>query len=98
MTKFELARTAGRWRPRSRTYVALAILFVTAWPTNARVGAANRKTERRRNVIRHRSVGLREMLDVSNLRTSRYASINVARSWSQRPVLEAGIPAVPGMT
>jgi len=27
------------------------------------VGAANRKTERRRNVIRHRSVGLREMLD-----------------------------------
>jgi hypothetical protein len=26
------------------------------------VGAANRKTERRRNVIRHRSVGLREML------------------------------------
>jgi hypothetical protein len=36
MTKFELARTAGRWRPRSRTYVALAILFVTAWPTNAR--------------------------------------------------------------
>jgi len=38
------------------------------------------------------------MLDVSNLRTSRYASINVARSWSQRPVLEAGIPAVPGMT
>src|SRR6516162_5959216 len=37
MTKFELARTAGRWRPRSRTYVALAILFVTAWPTNADV-------------------------------------------------------------
>ena len=36
MTKFELARTAGRWRPRSRTYVALAILSVTAWPTNAR--------------------------------------------------------------
>jgi hypothetical protein len=35
--KFELARTAGRWRPRSRTYVALAILFVTAWPTNADV-------------------------------------------------------------
>src|SRR5262245_16213093 len=35
MTKFELARTAGRWRLRSRTYVALAILFVTAWPTNA---------------------------------------------------------------
>src|SRR5262245_12914315 len=37
MTKFELARTAGRWRLRSRTYVALAILFVTAWPTNADV-------------------------------------------------------------
>src|SRR5262245_28248457 len=37
MTKFELARTAGRWRPRSRTYVALAILFVTAWATNADV-------------------------------------------------------------
>src|SRR6266540_3870142 len=37
MTKFELARTAGRWRPRSRTYVALAILYVTAWPTNADV-------------------------------------------------------------
>src|SRR5215472_3245846 len=37
MTKFELARTAGRWRPRSRTYVALAILSVTAWPTNADV-------------------------------------------------------------
>src|SRR5215472_2696743 len=37
MTKFELARTAGRWRPRSRTYVALAILIVTAWPTNADV-------------------------------------------------------------
>jgi len=37
MTKFELARTAGRWRPRSRTYVALAILFVTAWVTNADV-------------------------------------------------------------
>src|SRR5215471_14042544 len=37
MTKFESARTAGRWRPRSRTYVALAILFVTAWPTNADV-------------------------------------------------------------
>src|SRR5262245_552148 len=37
MTKFELARTAGRWRPRSRTYVALAILFVTAGPTNADV-------------------------------------------------------------
>src|SRR5215468_7709514 len=35
MTKFELARTAGRWGLRSRTYVALAILFVTAWPTNA---------------------------------------------------------------
>ena len=27
--------------------------------------------------------------DRSNLRTSRYASINVARSWSQRPVLKA---------
>src|SRR5262249_59072413 len=37
MTKFELARTAGRWRLRSRTCVALAILFVTAWPTNADV-------------------------------------------------------------
>src|SRR5262245_23293313 len=37
MTKFELARTAGRWRPRLRTYVALAILFVTAWATNADV-------------------------------------------------------------
>src|SRR5215468_6850132 len=36
MTKFELARTAGRWRPRSRTYVALAILFVTACSTNAK--------------------------------------------------------------
>src|SRR6516162_2903391 len=36
MTKFELTRTAGRWRQRSRTYVALAILFVTAWPTNAK--------------------------------------------------------------
>src|SRR6516165_2509120 len=36
MTKFGLTRTAGRWRPRSRTYVALAILFVTAWPTNAK--------------------------------------------------------------
>jgi hypothetical protein len=34
---FELARTAGRWRPRSRTYVALASLFVTAWATNADV-------------------------------------------------------------
>src|SRR5215831_11311698 len=37
MTKFELARTAGRWRPRSRTYVALASLFVTAGTTNADV-------------------------------------------------------------
>jgi hypothetical protein len=27
--------------------------------------------------------------DRSNLRTSRYASINVARSWRQRPVLKA---------
>src|SRR5205814_4441768 len=36
MTKFELVRTAGRWRPRSRTYVALAILFVTACSTNAK--------------------------------------------------------------
>src|SRR5215471_11877802 len=36
MTKFELTRTAGRWRRRSRTYVALAILFVTAWLTNAK--------------------------------------------------------------
>src|SRR5262245_7173173 len=35
MTKFELARTAGRWRLRSRTYVALAILVVAAWPTSA---------------------------------------------------------------
>ena len=31
----------------------------------------------------------RRYADRSNLRTSRYASINVARSWSQRPVLEA---------
>jgi hypothetical protein len=37
--KFEQARAAGRSRPRSRTYRALAILFVTAWPTNARVPA-----------------------------------------------------------
>src|SRR3954454_21120469 len=36
MTKFELGRTAGRWRPRSRTYVALAILLVTACSTNAK--------------------------------------------------------------
>src|SRR5215831_1304087 len=36
MTKFELARPAGRLRPRSRMYVALAILFVIAWPTNAK--------------------------------------------------------------
>src|SRR5262249_32785380 len=36
MTKFELARTAGRWRPRSRTYVGLAILFVTDCSTNAK--------------------------------------------------------------
>src|SRR5262249_2490768 len=36
MTKFELARTAGRWGPRSRTYVGLAILFVTACSTNAK--------------------------------------------------------------
>jgi hypothetical protein len=35
------------------------------------VGAANRKTERRRNVIRHRSVGLREMLDCGVLRICR---------------------------
>src|SRR5262249_55438508 len=36
MAKFDLARTAGRWRPRSRTYVALATLFVTACSTNAK--------------------------------------------------------------
>src|SRR5262249_15822184 len=36
MTKFELTRTAGRWRPRSRTYVGLAILVVTACSTNAK--------------------------------------------------------------
>src|ERR1700747_3692311 len=37
MTKFELARTAVRWMPRSRIYVVLAILFVNAWTTNADV-------------------------------------------------------------
>jgi hypothetical protein len=34
------------------------------------VGAANRKTERRRNVIRHRSVGLREIESITRLSTS----------------------------
>src|SRR6516162_4259834 len=36
LPEFELARTAGCWRPRSRPYVALAILFVIDCSTNAK--------------------------------------------------------------